>query len=62
LEWKSPHCPVSNEWDTIYYPASKIIPQECWEGKMPSWVAQVGVCSQNGLECHRCLEDWGHML
>lgn len=29
LEWKSPHCVVSNEWDTIYYPASKIIPKEC---------------------------------
>lgn len=29
--------------------------------KMPSWVARVGVRSQNGLECYRCLEDWGHM-
>lgn len=29
LEWKSPHCSVSSEWDTIYYPASKIIPKEC---------------------------------
>lgn len=53
LEWKSPHCTVSNEWDTIYYPASKIIPQRMLRVEYAFLGGSSGcVCSQKGLECH----------
>lgn len=55
MEWKYSQCTVSNEWDTIYYQASKFIllNKSCRmlrKEETPSWVVKGCVGSENRLE------------